>query len=106
MKMSSTRVPTRTMKVDSDSHQASMLALPWASSSPRLGVEGGTPRPRKSRLVRARMAPDMRKGRKVITGVMLLGSRWRAMMVTLPTPSARAALTYSMFRPLRNSART
>ena len=53
MKIRSTRVPTSTRKVESDNHQASILALPWARSSPRLGVEGGTPKPRKSRLVRA-----------------------------------------------------
>ncbi len=60
---------------DNESHQASILALPWARSSPRLGVEGGTPRPKKSRLVRARIAAETRKGRKVITGVILFGSK-------------------------------
>src|SRR5210317_1853046 len=99
-------VPTRTAKVDNDNHHASILLLPWASSSPRLGVEGGTPSPRKSRLVRARIAPDILKGKNVITGVIPLGSRCLYMIVTLPTPRAFAALTYSRFLPFKNSART
>ena len=86
-------MPTRTAKVDNDSHHASILLLPWASSSPRLGVEGGTPRPRKSRLVKARIAPDIRKGRKVITGVMPLGNRCLNIITVLDTPSALAAVT-------------
>ena len=45
-----------TAKVESAIHQASKLFFPCASNSPKLGVEGGTPRPRKSRLVNERMA--------------------------------------------------
>ena len=37
---------------------------------------------------------------------MALGSMWRNMMVQSPTPSARAAWTYSKLRARRNSART
>ena len=73
MKVSSSKVTTSTAKVDSEIHQASMLFLPWLSSSPRLGVPGGTPRPRKSSEVSARMAALMRNGRKVTTGVSLFG---------------------------------
>src|SRR5256885_12740437 len=86
MKVSSSSVTTSTAKVDSEIHQASMLFLPWFSSSPRLGVSGGTPNPRKSSEVRARMAALMRNGKKVTTGVMLLGSRWRQISAPLPTP--------------------
>ena len=70
-----------------------MLSLPWLSSSPSDGVPGGTPRPRKSSEVSARIAALMRNGRKVTTGVMLLGRMWRHMICRLPTPSARAART-------------
>ena len=93
MKMSSISVPTSTKNVLSDNHQAAMFSLPCASSCPRLGVSGGTPRPRKSRLVNARMAPLMRNGRKVITGVRLFGNRCLSMMSMLLRPMARAART-------------
>ena len=93
MKVSSSKVTTSTAKVDSEIHQASMLFLPCDSSSPSDGVPGGTPSPRKSRLVRARMAALMRKGKKVTTGVRLLGRMWRVMICQCPTPIARAART-------------
>ena len=93
MKVSSSSVSTSTPKVESEIHQASTLFLPWASSSPRLGVPGGTPRPRKSSEVSAKMAALMRNGKNVTTGVRLLGRMWRQMMAPLDTPSARAALT-------------
>jgi hypothetical protein len=50
------------------------LFLPCASNSPKLGVEGGTPRPKKSKLVKAKIAALMRKGKKVTTGVKLFGN--------------------------------
>ncbi len=55
MNVSSSKVITSTAKVDSEIHQASMLSLPWLSSSPSDGVPGGTPRPRKSSDVSARI---------------------------------------------------
>jgi len=45
-------------------------------------------------------------GRKVNVATMAFGRRWRQMIVALETPSARAAVIYSKFRPRRNSART
>ena len=74
-------------------HQASRLSLPYASISPRLACDAGTPRPRKSRLVRASTAPQMRKGRKASTGVRLLGRMCRHIIAPLPAPIARAAST-------------
>ena len=40
------------MKVNTDNHHAEILSLPCANKSPRLGVGGGTPSPRKSKLVK------------------------------------------------------
>ena len=70
-----------------------MLFLPCDNNSPSDGVPGGTPRPRKSSEVNARMAALIRNGKKVTTGVRLLGRMWRHMICQLPTPSARAAFT-------------
>ena len=52
------------------------------------------------------MAPVMMKGSSVRVATMAFGSMWRNMIVALPTPSARAARTYSKLRARRNSART
>ena len=93
MKVSSSSVSTSTPKVEIEIHQASMLFLPWLSSSPRLGVPGGTPRPRKSSEVSAKMAALMRDGREGTTGVKRVGKTWGQMICALPTPSARAAFT-------------
>src|SRR6185369_17326813 len=93
MKVSSNSVMTSTANVEIEIHQASRLALPWLSNSPSDGVPGGTPSPRKSSEVSARMAALMRNGRNVTTGVMLLGRMWRHMMRPLPTPRALAART-------------
>ena len=43
-------------------------------SSPKLGVVDGTPRPRKSKLVRIRIAPLILKGKKVTTEIRLFGN--------------------------------
>jgi hypothetical protein len=93
MKVSNNKVPTKTKNVDKEIHQASILVLPWANNSPKLGVPGGTPSPKKSKLVSAKMAALMRKGKKVTTGVMLLGSTWRRMMAQGLSPKALAART-------------
>src|ERR1700677_3665271 len=86
MKVSSNSKATSTPNVKSEIHQASRLSLPWASSSPRLGVGDGTPSPRKSRLVSERIAPLMRNGRNLMTGVRLLGSTWRHMICQFDRP--------------------
>ncbi len=88
------------------SQGAWMFSLPWASNSPSDGEPGGRPKPRKSSEVSVVIEPLRMKGRKVSVATMAFGSRWRNMIVRLPTPRARAALTYSKFRPRRNSART
>ena len=93
MKVKSSSVTTNTAKVEMEIHHASMLFFPCAKSSPKLGVPGGTPKPKKSRLVSAKMAALMRNGKKVTTGVMLLGSTCRQMMAQLDRPKARAART-------------
>ena len=93
MKVSSNKVITSTAKVDNDIHHASILVLPCDSNSPKLGVPGGTPKPKKSRLVSAKIAALMRNGKKVTTGVILLGRICRQMMALLDKPKARAART-------------
>jgi hypothetical protein len=45
-------------------------------------------------------------GMKVSVETIALGSTWRHMIVTLPTPNARAALMKSKLRARKNSART
>ena len=72
--------------------------LALGDSSPSEGEPGGRPKPRKSSEVSVVIEPLRMKGRKVSVATMAFGSRWRNMMVTLPTPSARAAFTYSKFR--------
>ncbi len=74
MNVSSIKVTTNTAKVDNEIHHASMLFLPWANNSPKLGVPGGTPKPKKSNDVSDKMAALMRNGKNVTTGVKLLGS--------------------------------
>ena len=93
MKLIKDRATTRTAKVDREIHQASRFSFPWLSSSPKLGVPGGTPRPRKSRLVSAPIAAAISKGTSVTTGVRLFGRIWRHMIMRLLCPSARAART-------------
>ena len=56
MKVSNIKVTTNTAKVDKEIHHASMLFLPCANSSPKLGVPGGTPKPKKSKEVSDKMA--------------------------------------------------
>ena len=70
-----------------------LLIIFSAILSPSDGVPGGTPRPRKSSEVSAKIAALMRNGRKVTTGVRLLGRMWRQMICRFGTPKARAALT-------------
>ena len=46
-----------------------------------------------SKDVSAKIAPLIRKGKNVTTGVMLLGNTWRLMICQLLTPKARAERT-------------
>ena len=66
--VSSSMVTTSTAKVGKMIHQASRLALPWRSKSPSDGVVGGTPMPKKSNDVNARMAALMRNGKFLASG--------------------------------------
>src|SRR4029079_4471139 len=88
------------------SQGACTLALPCDSNSPSDGEPGGNPKPRKSSAARVITEDDRMNGRKVSVATIAFGSRWRNMMTTFDTPSARAACTYSKLRPRRNSART
>jgi hypothetical protein len=85
-------------KVDSDDPPGVDVVLALRSSSPSDGVPGGTPRPRKSSEVSARMAALMRNGRKVTTGVRLLGRTWRHDDLPVAHRPARA-------RPARSRGR-
>src|SRR5207302_69449 len=89
IRMRSSSITTSTPKVESEIHHASRLSLPCWRSSPRLGVPGGTPKPRKSRLVSAPMAAAISNGTSVTTGVRLFGRMWRHMMTRLLWPRAR-----------------
>src|SRR3954466_4003914 len=88
------------------SQGACTLALPCDNSSPSEGEPGGRPNPRKSSAVSVITDEDTMNGRKVMVATMAFGKRWRNMITALDTPSARAAMMYSKFRPRRNSART
>jgi len=88
-KISRLSMMARTKKAVRISHGACRLALPWARSSPNDGEPGGRPKPRKSSEVSVVIEPLRMNGRKVSVATMALGSRWRNMMVRLPTPSAR-----------------
>src|SRR6266480_5704547 len=88
------------------SHGACTLALPCDSNSPSEGEPGGNPKPRKSSAVSVITDDDTMNGRNVMVATMAFGSRCRNMITALDTPSARAAVMYSKFRPRKNSART
>src|ERR1051326_5943283 len=88
------------------SQGACRFAFACASISPSDGEPGGSPRPRKSSAVSVVTEEERMNGRNVMVATMALGSRWRNMITTFETPSARAAWMYSRLRPRRNSART
>src|SRR5207249_8980073 len=92
-KMSSVSITASTTKPVSPSQGACRFALPWARTSPSEAEPGGRPKPRKSSDVSVVMAPLRMNGRNVSVATIALGSRWRAMMTVLRTPSARAART-------------
>ena len=81
------------IKADRPSHGAWILFLPCASISPKEAEPGGSPRPKKSRLVSAVIEPVKIKGIKVRVATMAFGRTWRCMMVRSDTPSERAAFT-------------
>ncbi len=93
MKISSIKVPTNTKNVVRESHHADILSLPCERSSPRLGVVGGTPRPKKSKLVKISMAPLILKGRNVTTEIKLFGKYVFNYNLKSFRPSVLAALT-------------
>src|SRR5215470_12945787 len=106
MKIRSDSMMATVKKPHRPSHGAWMLALAWLSISPSEGEPGGRPKPRKSSEVSVITDDDRMNGRNVMVATIALGNRWRNMMTTFDTPSARAAWMYSKLRPRRNSART
>src|SRR5271169_6413190 len=106
MKINSDSISATVKKPVRPSHGAWTLALPCDSNSPSEGEPGGRPKTRKSSAVSVITDDDMKNGKNVMVATMAFGNRWRNMMTTLETPSARAAWMYSKLRPRRNSART
>src|SRR4030088_2059955 len=106
MKIRSDSMIATAKKPVKPSHGACTLALACDSNSPSDGEPGGNPKPRKSSAVSVMTDEDTMKGRNVMVATMALGNRCRNMITALDTPSARAAMMYSKFRPRRNSART
>ena len=67
------------------------VAVPCFSSSPRLGVGGGRPKPRKSSEVMAAIADTTVNGMNVTSVDIAFGRMWRKMMRVLEAPMSRAA---------------
>ena len=93
MNINKSSVPTNTKKVVNDNHHADILSFPYANNSPRLGVVGGTPNPKKSKLVKTKIPPLIRNGKKVTTEIKLLGNMCLMIICQSVNPSVRAALT-------------
>ena len=106
MKMRTDSISAVTTKAESPIHGAERLDLPCSRSSPSDGEPGGMPRPRKSSEVSVLIEEFTMKGRKVSVATIAFGSTCLTMILALESPSARAALTYSKLRALKNSART
>src|SRR5436305_9047391 len=106
MKIKSDSMIATEKKPEKPSQGACTLDLPCDSSSPSDGEPGGNPNPRKSSAVSVITDEETMNGRKVIVATMAFGNRCRNMITALETPSARAAMMYSKFRPRKNSART
>ena len=69
------------------------LAVPCFNSSPKLGVGGGKPKPRKSRAVIAVIAPTMVKGISVIKVERMFGRMWWKIIRLWLAPKILAAAT-------------
>ena len=93
IKINNTNKPTKVKNVGTPIHQASKLSLAWLSNSPKLGLLLGTPKPKKSKLVKANIAPEILNGNKAMTGVKLLGSMCRHITCLWLAPIARATCT-------------
>src|SRR5208282_6031228 len=106
MKMSSESISAVTAKAESPIHGADRLDLPWSNSSPTEGEPGGMPRPKKSSEVSVLIEELTMNGRKVSVATIAFGSTCLTMIFEFERPSARAALTYSKLRALKNSALT
>src|SRR5690606_10157465 len=77
MNVTSVSSTTRVPKADITIHGAvRRFSVPCLSSSPRLGVGGGSPNPRKSSAVMAVIAETIVKGAKVTMVASVLGSTW------------------------------
>ena len=72
----------------------------------QIGEPGGKPKPKKASEVSVAIEPESIKGIKVNVATIALGSTCLNISFTFVTPSAFAALTYSKFLALKNSALT
>ena len=77
-----------------------------ASMLPQLGSGGGGPKPRNDRAVTVKMV--LARIRLVCTriGETTIGSTWRSAMANSPTPTLRAASTWSQRLTLSTGPRT
>ncbi len=106
MNRSRDRKMAKVKKTESPSQGAWRLFLLVARRDPKEGVPMGKPRPKKSRAVKVVMLAVRIKGTKLIVEVRALGRMCLKIMYRLDWPRDLAALTYSKFLVLRNSALT
>jgi len=83
-----TRVPKAEVTIQGATRK---FAVPCLSNSPRLGVGGGSPKPRKSREVIAEIADTMINGMKVTSVDKTLGRIWLKIMRVSVAPIILAA---------------
>ena len=81
----------RVKKLVSPSHGACKLFRAWITISPKEGEPGGSPKPRKSKAVRAVIAPHKLNGKKVMVATVALGSICLNIITAFDTPNALAA---------------
>src|SRR2546427_12741326 len=72
---------------------------------PQLGLDGGTPNPRKLSVDSIRMAEATPNVAATNTGATVFGRIWRKIVRESVAPSALAAMTYSNDLVFRNSPR-
>ena len=83
---------TRVPKADVTIHGAVLsVAVPCFRSSPKLGVGGGKPKPRKSSAVMAVIAETIVNGMNVTSVDKTFGRIWRKIILVFEAPITRAA---------------
>ena len=75
-------------------------------SSPSDGYDAGKPKPKKSSAANDPIDPVRINGIKVSVATIALGNKCLKIIEPVDTPRAFAAITYSKFLALKNSART